>query len=86
MLLNSVLNLKVKEIYFYFMHMSDLPACVCVLCPWRPEKGMQSLGTGVTGGYELLPVSWKANLDPLGKQQIVLTTELPLQTPPDTIS
>lgn len=39
-----------------------------------------TLGTGVTGGYELQCEHWESNLGLLQEQQALLTNELSLQT------
>lgn len=52
----------VEVFFFFFFHFSffysDLRECLsvclspCLPCLWRPEEGLRSLGTGVTGSYE----------------------------------
>lgn len=43
-------------------------------CLWRSEKGVGSLGTGVTHGHETPCRCWALNPSPLQKQ-VLLTTE-----------
>jgi len=57
--------------------MGVLSACmyvhhVCAWCPWRSEVGV---GSTVMHGCELLCMGWELNLDPLGKQPVLLTVE-----------
>lgn len=45
----------ISTFLFYFVCKSFLPTCLsvhnmCSWCPWRPEGGFKSLGTGVISG------------------------------------
>jgi hypothetical protein len=54
--------------------------CVlCIWCPWRSEKGIESLGTRVTDSCELPCGCWGSHQGPLEKQPVFLTTEPSLQ-------
>jgi hypothetical protein len=55
---NSSFPFLAKFINFYFMYTGILPLCIdkrhmCACCPWRPEVGIRSPGTGVTDGCEI---------------------------------
>ena len=50
-------------------------------CSWRPEEGVGSPETGVTGGCEPLCGCWELNPGPLQEQQGLLSTEPLLQLP-----
>lgn len=69
------------------MFMSALPVhtyvylSVPVRCPWKPEGGVRSSGTGVLGGCELLDVDG-GNLGPLQEQPAFFTIEPFLLGPP----
>lgn len=39
-------------LFFFFVHISVLPACECKR-PWMVEQGVSSPGAEVTGGCEL---------------------------------
>lgn len=58
------------------MHMH----CLHSWCPGRPEEG-HIPGTGVVDECEPLCACWELNLDLLGEEQGLLTSELSLQTP-----
>lgn len=54
---------------------------LCSWCPWRPEKGARSFGTGVTISCEPPPRGyWETNLGHLEEQPMLLTTGSPLQS------
>lgn len=67
--------------FSFFLHMCTcLSMCICTKWVQEPEevrRGSGSHGSGVTDGCEL----WEMNLRPLGVQQVLLTTEAPLQHP-----
>lgn len=68
------------------MCMGIFPTCMCVYhvctwCLWRPEKGVRSPGTWVTGGWELPCGGWELNPGPLQEQPGLLTDEPSLQLP-----
>lgn len=46
---------------------------------WRPEEGVISPKTGVTGGYEPCEC-WKSNSGPLEGQEVLLIAVLSLQS------
>lgn len=50
-------------------------------CPWRPEEGAGSIGTG--SNYRVVngPGSWELNPDPLEGKPVLLTSE-PSHQPP----
>lgn len=66
--------------FSFFLHMCTcLSMCICTKWVQEPEevrRGSGSHGSGVTDGCEL----WEMNLRPLGVQQVLLTTEAPLQS------
>lgn len=66
----SFLSFFLKKIHFYFMCTSVLSACMYVYhvhaqCPWIPEGGIRSSGTGVPHGCEPLRGYWELSLGPL---------------------
>lgn len=63
--------------------MGVLPACDCVChvhawCPWRPEEGAGSPGTGVTGICEPSCGCWEPNPGYVPEKQVFLTPGLSL--------
>lgn len=67
-----------QTIYFIFLCVGILPACVFVhhMCAWnlqRPEEGTRSPGAGIKESGELAYGYWELNLDPLEEQPVVLT-------------
>lgn len=57
--------------------MFRLHVCLCTMsvqCPWRPDEGTGSPGTGVTNVYELPCRYWE-------EQAVLSTTEPSLQAP-----
>lgn len=51
-------------------------------CAWglrKPEEGIESSGTVVTGGSKTPYECWERNLSPLQEQQMPLTPGPPLQ-------
>ena len=62
---------------YLFLLVSYLHTCVQYL--QRPEEGIRSLGTGVTGGCELPCGCWELNPGPLEEQPVLVTTEPSLQ-------
>lgn len=50
-----------------------------VQCLWNPKEGNGSPGTGVTASYETPCGYWEVNPGPPQKQQVLLTSEQPLQ-------
>lgn len=64
--------------------MGTVPACiyvfhVCTWCSQRLEKGVRSLGTGITGSCERPCGSWEGNQDAVQEQHVPLTSEPPVQ-------
>lgn len=52
--------------------------CLCVWCPQRPDEGVSSPGTRITGGCELSNIEcWKLKFVPL--RELLITAELSLQ-------
>lgn len=47
--------------------------------PWKPEEGIRSFGSAVTGGCELPCGSWESNWSPLKKQPVLLIAKQSLQ-------
>lgn len=45
----------------------------CFACVYRPEEGVEFLGTGVTDGCEPPCGSWELNLRPLEDEPVLLT-------------
>ena len=43
-------------------------------CPWRPEEGVRSTGTGIADGYGVPRRYREPNPGPLQEQQVFLTT------------
>lgn len=58
---------SLRKIYFYFMYVGALPACMCV--HHRSQKGVPYFRYGVKDSYELpcgwLQPGWESNLAPL---------------------
>lgn len=57
-----------------------LHKCLCstrVQCPWRPEMGIGSSGTGVADGCDLS--GWELSLGSLEEQSVILSNEPSLQ-------
>jgi hypothetical protein len=68
-----------NDFLLFFMYMSILSAYMFVYwlyvqCPWKPEEGITSSGTGVTDGCEMLCGYWEPNLGLLGNR-VPLTPE-----------
>ena len=66
------------------MCMSVLFACMhthhaCPQYPWRSDEGIRVPGTGYMSSYEALYGTWDPNPGLLQEQQVLLTTEPPLQ-------
>lgn len=72
-------------IYFYFIWMGVLSACVSVhhVCavPSGAEKGISSSGTGVVDGCELPCRCQEPNSGPPEDQQVLVNIELSLLLP-----
>lgn len=68
---------NVFYVYGYFGCMYISVPCACH--PWKPEKGIESLGTGVTDDYKLLCGFWELNMGPLGENRVLWIAELSLQ-------
>ena len=74
-----VLNLY---LFISFLFAFCLHVCLCttsLACLWRSEEGIWSLGTGVTDICEPACGCCGLNPGPLQEQQVLLTTETPLQ-------
>lgn len=72
------------KIYFYYMCMSILSACMLMHHKYacslgRPEEVIESPGTGVKYGFESLHEYLKLNLGSLEKQPVPSTTKQSLQ-------
>ena len=52
--------------------------------PYRPEEGLRSPGTGVTGNFQQLKVDAGKGTPVLQKMQVLLTAQPCLQLPRDT--
>lgn len=68
----------VVKINFFICTSVGLNACICMACVQylsMPEEGNESPGTGATDGYQLPCGCWELNMDPLQKEQVLLTTE-----------
>lgn len=64
-------NYSFRYIYFYFMWVFYLKACVFTMCvqyPWRPEGGIRSSGTGVTEGFKTSCGCWEQSQGLLQEQ------------------
>jgi hypothetical protein len=64
---------ETMHLFIYFTVMSILLVHIKVWnvhagCTWKPEEGVRSSGTEVTGGFQLPYECWEHNVSPLEEQ------------------